>query len=114
LVAELPSGGQDDFSARPRDHFHEFADVDTGTHERHVAVREQDVGPARVKAVDVLVVAVDGTPARRRGPVEGKTLDDETVFERGPGAAQDLVAARNLSARDIRLRLAGLFPEQDR
>src|SRR5688500_18826997 len=86
------SRSQDDFTARPRDHPDEFPDVDAGAHELHVAVREQDVGAALVKTVDVLIVAVDGAPPRRRGPVEGVAFDDQTVLNRSPGSAQDLVA----------------------
>src|SRR5262245_36645137 len=66
-VPEFASGFQDNFSANPRDHFDEFTDVDIGTHESNMAVREQNVGPARMEAVYSLVVAVDAYTALRPG-----------------------------------------------
>src|SRR5439155_17247853 len=52
----------DDFAAGPRDQAGEDPDVDARHQETDRAVRHQDVGPARVKAVDLpLVGAVEGT-----------------------------------------------------
>src|SRR5262249_58421608 len=66
--------------AGPRHQAGEDADGDAGFQELHPAVREHDVGPAGVKAVDLSVIrAVDGTRPRLRRPVVARALAEDHV-----------------------------------
>src|SRR5262245_8054245 len=56
-----------DFATSPRDQGGQGAEVHAGLQKMHRAVSEHGAGPARVKTVDLLLVAaVEGTRARAR------------------------------------------------
>ena len=105
--------GRDDLAAGPGDQPGEDPDVDGGLQETHRAVREHDVGPAGVEAVDFPVVrAIDGASPEEGGPVRRGAPAPQQV-SRGPGAAGQ-PDVRDLLAPLPQLRPARAFGDQDR
>src|SRR5262249_40994051 len=97
--------GGNDFPPRSRDQSGEDADVNGGLQEMHGAVGKEDVGPARVEAIDLLVVtAVDGTRPRVPGAIGSGTPDLDPVHPAGPGTT------RRESARYVSARLPAFGP----
>src|SRR5262245_59685861 len=95
-LARLVIPGRDDLAAGPRGQAGQDADIHADFQEPHRAIRKYGVGPARVEAVDFIIVgAVDGTRAEctslwrdhQASPIEGRTLDHQPVVNCRPGAA---------------------------
>src|SRR5207249_4601441 len=103
----------DDLAAGPGSHPGEDADVDIGSQELHVAVREQGEGPVGVEAINLPVVrAIDGALAVKVCPVPFGAAAPQQA-SRGPGAAgQPLVQERLASLPQ--LRPARAFGHHDR
>jgi hypothetical protein len=80
----------DDFPAGSRDQSGEESDLYPSFEEMGRAIRKQDVGTARVKAIDFAVVAtVKGTRARTANPIGTGTLDYDSVQVAHPRAARE-------------------------
>src|SRR5262249_3492966 len=96
---------RDDLASVAGHQFGKDADVERGTQETHLAVREYDIGPAGVETVDFSVVgAIHGTRPVEGSPVRRGASAPQQV-SRGPRAAGE-PDVRDLAAPLPQLRPA--------